>query len=150
MEVILLEKVENLGGLGDKVNVKSGYGRNYLIPTGKAVTATKSNVVEFEARRAGLESQAEELLSAAKARKEKLESLSVTVVRKAGDEGRLFGSVGAADIAAAAVAAGIELAKREIRLSEGPFRVLGEFEIQIHLHTDVDATIKLVIVADEG
>ena len=150
MEVILLEKVENLGGLGDKVSVRSGYGRNFLIPTGKAVTATKSNVVEFEARRAELEKQATEVLSAAQARKEKLDALSVTVTRKAGDEGRLFGSVGTADIANAAAEAGVELAKREVRLPNGPFHALGEFEVQIHLHTDVDAVLKLVIAADEG
>ena len=106
MEVILLEKVDNLGGLGDKVNVKSGYGRNFLIPTGKAITATKSNVAEFEARRAELEKQAAEALAAAEARKVALEGLTVTIARKAGDEGRLFGSVGTADIAAATVEAG--------------------------------------------
>ena len=145
MEVILLEKVENLGGLGDKVSVKSGYGRNFLIPTGKAVTATKSNVAEFEARRAELEKQAAESLSTAEARKVKLETLTVTIERKAGDEGRLFGSVGTADIAAAANEAGGELAKREVRLPDGPFHATGEFEVQVHLHTDVDATIKVVI-----
>ncbi len=149
MEVILLEKVDNLGGLGDKVNVKSGYGRNFLIPTGKAVTATKSNVAEFEARRAELEKQAAEALAKAEARKVKLESLTITIERKAGDEGRLFGSVGTADIAEAAVAAGGELEKREVRLPEGPFHATGEFEVQAHLHTDVDATLKLVIKAEE-
>lgn len=145
MEVILLEKVDNLGGLGDKVNVKSGYGRNFLIPSGKAITATKSNVAEFEARRAELEKQAAEALAAAEARKVTLESLTVTIERKAGEEGRLFGSVGTADIAAAATAAGAELEKREVRLPEGPFHSLGEFDVEVHLHSDVDATIKLVI-----
>lgn len=148
MEVILLEKVDNLGGLGDKVNVKSGYGRNYLIPSKKAVAATKDNVVAFEARRAELEKQAAESLAAAEARKAKLESITAKVARKAGDEGRLFGSVGTADIAQAAIAAGAELIKREVRLPEGPFHTTGEFEVQVHLHTDVDAIVKLVIEAE--
>ncbi|WP_260291641.1 50S ribosomal protein L9 [Sedimenticola hydrogenitrophicus] len=148
MEVILLEKVDNLGGLGEKVNVKSGYGRNFLIPTGKAITATKGNVAEFEARRAELEKQAAEALAAAEARKATLETLTVTIERKAGDEGRLFGSVGTADIAEATVAAGGELEKREVRLPEGPFHHTGEFDVQIHLHTDVDATLKVVITPE--
>ncbi|MCW8906469.1 MAG: 50S ribosomal protein L9 [Sedimenticola sp.] len=145
MEVILLEKIDNLGGLGDKVNVKSGYGRNFLIPSGKAVTATKSNIAEFEARRAELEKQAAEALAAAEARKTVLENLTVTIERKAGEEGRLFGSVGTADIADAVTAAGGELEKREVRLPEGPFHSLGEFDVEVHLHTDVDATIKVII-----
>ncbi len=145
MEVILLEKVDNLGGLGDKVNVKSGYGRNFLIPTGKAVTATKGNLAEFEARRAELEKQAAEMLAAAEARKAVLESLTVTIERKAGDEGRLFGSVGTADIAAATEEAGGTLEKREVRLPEGPFHATGEFEVEVHLHSDVNATLKVVI-----
>jgi large subunit ribosomal protein L9 len=148
MEVILLEKVENLGGLGDMVNVKPGYGRNFLIPSGKAVAATKDNVAEFEARRAELEKEAAAALAAAEARKAKLDDLTVTVKSKAGDEGRLFGSVGTSDIANAATEAGIELAKREVRLPEGPFHNTGEYEVQVHLHTDVDATIKLVIEAE--
>jgi len=149
MDVILLEKVENLGGLGDKVAVKPGYGRNFLIPTGKAVAATKANLEAFEARRAELEKQAMEALAAAEARKAKIEELSVSIARKAGDEGRLFGSVGAADIAAAVTAAGVELERREVRLSDGPFHNTGEYEVQLHLHTDVDATLKLVVVAAE-
>jgi large subunit ribosomal protein L9 len=148
MEVILLEKVDNLGSLGDKVSVKPGYGRNFLIPSGKAVAATKTNVAEFEARRAELEKQAAEALAAAEARKAKLDELSVTIGRKAGDEGRLFGSVGTADIADAVTEAGVELEKREVRLPEGPFHTTGEFEVQLHLHTDVDATLKLTIVAE--
>lgn len=147
MEVILLEKVDNLGGLGDKVTVKSGYGRNYLIPQSKAVSATKSNVEAFEARRAELEKQAAETLAAAEARKTQLEGITATVSRKAGDEGRLFGSVGTVDIAEAAVAAGAELQKKEVRLPDGPFHSVGEFEVQIHLHSDVNATLKLVIEA---
>jgi large subunit ribosomal protein L9 len=150
MDVILLEKVENLGVLGDKVNVKSGYGRNYLIPSGKAVAATKENLEAFEARRAELEKNAAEALAAAEARKAQLEALEVvSIARKAGDEGRLFGSVGTADIAEAVTAAGVELAKREVRLPEGPFHAIGEFEIQVHLHTDVDAVINLAIVAED-
>lgn len=145
MEVILLEKIDNLGGLGDKVNVKSGYGRNFLIPSGKAVTATKSNIAEFEERRAELEKQAAEALAAAEARKAVIENLTVTIERKAGEEGRLFGSVGTSDIADAVVAAGGELEKREVRLPEGPFHSLGEFEVELHLHADVDATVKVII-----
>jgi len=149
MEVILLEKVDNLGALGDKVSVKSGYGRNFLIPTKKAVAATKSNVAEFETRRAELEKAAAEVLAAAEARKTKLEELVVTVSRKAGDEGRLFGSVGTADIAGAATAAGVELAKKEIRLPDGPFHHTGEYDVALHLHTDVDAVLKLTVVAED-
>lgn len=145
MEVILLEKIDNLGGLGDKVNVKSGYGRNFLIPSGKAVTATKSNIAEFEERRAELEKQAAEALAAAEARKAVIENLTVTIERKAGEEGRLFGSVGTSDIADAVVAAGGELEKREVRLPEGPFHSLGEFEVELHLHADVDASVKVII-----
>ncbi len=150
MEVILLEKVDNLGGLGDKVTVKPGYGRNFLIPTGKAVAATKENVAEFEARRAELEKQAAEQLAAAQTRKEQIEALVVSVARKAGDEGRLFGSVGTADIAEAVTAAGVELNKSEVRLPNGPFHNIGEYEVQIHLHSDVDATLKLQVVAEQA
>ncbi len=149
MQVILLEKVDNLGALGDKVAVKSGYGRNFLIPTGKAVAATKTNVAEFETRRAELEKAATEVLAAAEARKTKLEELTVTVSRKAGDEGRLFGSVGTADIAQAATDAGVELAKKEIRLPDGPFHHTGEFDVSVHLLADVDAVIKLIVAAEE-
>ena len=149
MEVILLEKIDNLGGLGDKVSVKAGYGRNFLIPSGKAVAATKKNLAEFEARRAELEKQAAEVLQAAEARKARIEALErITIARNAGEEGRLFGSVGTGDIADAVTAAGVELAKREVRLPDGPFHVTGEFEIQLHLHTDVDAMLNLTIVAE--
>ncbi|PLY12071.1 MAG: 50S ribosomal protein L9 [Sedimenticola sp.] len=148
MEVILLEKVENLGTLGDQVKVRPGYGRNFLIPSGKAVPATKTNIAEFEARRAELEKDAAAALAAAEARKAKLEALSITIARKAGDEGRLFGSVGTADIAAAVTEAGVELAKREVRLPSGPFHITGEFEVDLHLHTDVDATLKMAIIAE--
>ena len=128
MEVILLQKIENLGGLGDKVNVKPGYGRNFLIPSGKAVVATNANLAQFEARRAELEKQASETLAAAEARKAQIEALTgVSVARKAGEQGRLFGSVGTSDIAAAVTAAGVELNKREVRLPEGPLHTTGEF-----------------------
>jgi large subunit ribosomal protein L9 len=149
MEVILLEKIENLGALGDKVNVKSGYGRNYLVPTGRAVFATKENLEAFEARRAELEKVAAEALAAAEERKTKIDALSISISRKAGDEGKLFGSVGTADIAQAASEAGVEIEKREVRLPEGPFHIIGEFEVVIHLHTDVDAVLKLAIVPEE-
>jgi large subunit ribosomal protein L9 len=149
MDVILLEKIDNLGVLGDKVSVKAGYGRNFLIPAGKAVAATKKNLAEFQARREELEKQAAAHLAEAQARKEKIEALgTVTISRNAGDEGRLFGSVGTGDIADAVSAAGVELAKREVRLPEGPFHATGEYDVQLHLHTDVDVTLKLAIVPE--
>jgi large subunit ribosomal protein L9 len=149
MEVILLEKVDNLGGLGDKVKVRPGYGRNYLVPTGRAVPANEANVAAFEARRAELEQQAAERLAAAEARKAQVEALgSVTVTHKAGEEGKLFGSVGTTDIAEACAAAGVEVAKSEVRLPEGPLRVAGEYEIELHLHADVNALLKVTIVAE--
>lgn len=149
MEVILLEKIENLGALGDKVAVKSGYGRNYLVPTGRAVFATKENLEAFEARRAELEKAAAEAMAAAEGRKAKIEQLSVTISSKAGDEGKLFGSVGTIDIANAATEAGVGIEKREVRLPDGPFHIIGEFDVVIHLHTDVDAVLKLAIVPEE-
>ena len=149
MEVILLEKVENLGNLGDKVAVRSGYARNYLVPQGKAKFATAENMAEFEARRAELEKVAAETLAAAEARGEKLNGMEVTITMKAGSEGKLFGSVGTADIAEAVTAAGVEIAKREVRMPEGVIREAGEFDIDIHLHSDVNATIKLTIVGEE-
>ncbi|MFN2308465.1 MAG: 50S ribosomal protein L9 [Gammaproteobacteria bacterium] len=148
MQVILLEKVENLGNLGDQVKVRSGYGRNFLIPTGKATSATPANIARFEERRAELEKAMAEALAAAEARKAQLEGLVVTIAAKAGDEGKLFGSIGTTDIAQAVIAAGQAIERHEVRLPEGPFRALGEFEVELHLHTDVDATIKLVIVAE--
>ncbi len=149
MEVILLQKIENLGALGDKVNVKSGYGRNYLVPTGRAVFATKANLEAFEARRAELEAAAAEAMTTAEERKTKIEQLSISISRKAGDEGKLFGSVGTIDIAQAVSEAGVEIEKREVRLPEGPFHIIGEFEVVIHLHTDVDAVLKLAVVPEE-
>ncbi|SFM42714.1 LSU ribosomal protein L9P [Ectothiorhodospira mobilis] len=148
MEVILLEKVENLGNLGDKVRVRPGYARNYLLPQGKAKFATEANLAEFEARRAELEKAAAEALAAAEARREKLEAMTVTVTAKAGGEGKLFGSVGTADIADAVKSMGVELEKREVRLPEGPLRQTGEFEVDLQLHTDVKATLKVVVAAE--
>ena len=151
MEVILLEKVANVGALGEKVTVKSGFGRNYLIPQGKAVFASAENVRLFEERRAELEQQAAEQLSSAEARKAQVEALAdgVTISHKAGEEGRLFGSVGTSDIAGACTAAGVEIAKSEVRLPNGPFRVAGDYEVELHLHTDVNAHLKVTIVAED-
>lgn len=148
MDVILLEKVGKLGSLGDKVAVKSGYGRNFLIPFGKAVPANDANVAEFEARRAELEKAAAEKLAAAQARGDQLTDLTVTIASKSGDEGKLFGSIGVRDIADAITAAGVEIDKSEVRLPEGTIRVIGDFEIAIHLHSDVDAVVKLSVVAE--
>ena len=148
MEVILLKKVDNLGNLGDKVNVKSGYGRNFLIPSGQAVSATEANLKAFEERRAELEREAASTLAAAEARKSKLEGVSLTIACKAGEEGRLFGSVGASDIAQAAQESGYDLDKNEIRLLAGAFRATGEYEVEVRLHTDVNVAIKLEIVPE--
>lgn len=149
MEVILLDKVDNLGNLGDKVSVKAGFGRNYLIPTGRAVPATADNLKVFEERRAELEKQVAEKLAAAETRKAQIEALGkVSISHKAGDEGKLFGSVGTSDIADACTAAGAEVAKAEVRLPEGPFRVAGEYEVELHLHADVNATITVEIIAE--
>ncbi|WP_426415830.1 50S ribosomal protein L9 [Aestuariirhabdus sp. LZHN29] len=147
MEIILLERISNLGDLGDKVNVKSGYGRNFLIPFGKAVPATAANVAEFEARRAELEKIAAEKRAAADARAEKLNGLELAISAKAGDEGKLFGSIGTRDLADAIIAAGVEVDKTEIRLPEGVIRQLGEFDVDVQLHSDVTATVKVIVTA---
>jgi len=149
MEVILLEKIDRLGGLGDMVNVKAGYARNYLLPKGIAKLATAENVAEIEARRAELESQAAATLKEAEERRDKIADLSVTITAKSGAEGKLFGSVGNTDIADAVTAAGVEVAKREVRLPEGPIRVAGDYEVTLHLHADVDAIVKLTIIGEE-
>ena len=149
MEVILLESVQKLGELGDKVTVKSGYGRNFLIPQKKAVPATAENLQQFEERRAELEAAAGYKLSIAKNRAEKVDELSITITTKAGEEGKLFGSITVRDIAEASEAVGVKLEKSEVRLPEGPIRELGEFEINIHLHPEVDAVLKLAVVAEE-
>ena len=149
MEVILLDKIAKLGGLGDKVTVKSGYARNYLLPKGKAVFASKDNVEKFEARRAELEAKLAEELATAEARAAKVAELGeVTIAAKAGDEGKLFGSIGTRDIAEAITEAGVEVVKAEIRLPLGTIRETGEFDIAIHLHNDVDTNVKLVVIAE--
>ncbi|MDX1655469.1 MAG: 50S ribosomal protein L9 [Candidatus Competibacteraceae bacterium] len=146
MEVILLEKIPNLGQLGEKVKVRPGYGRNYLIPQGKAAEATPANLRKFEERRADLERQAIGDLARAEERREQLTDLVVTLSVKAGNEGRLFGSVAPADIAGAVSAAGIELNKREVRLPEGPIRQVGEYPVEVHLHPEVDTTIHVNVI----
>ena len=148
MEVILLEKIANLGSLGDKVSIKNGYARNYLIPQGKAVVATAKKIAEFEVRRAELEKVAAEKLATAQKRAEALSKLSITIAHKAGDEGRLFGSVGTHAIADAIVKAGVAVEKQEIRLPHGTIRHLGDFDVDIHLHTDVNAKIAIKITAE--
>jgi len=147
MQVILLEKVTNLGTLGDKVTVKPGYARNYLVPTGRAVAATAKNLAAFEERRAELERAQADTLAAAEARAGQFSDLELTLTRKSGEEGRLFGSVTSADIAEAAVAAGVELQKQEVRLSES-IRTLGEFDVQIHLHSDVECSVRVTVQAE--
>jgi len=145
MELILLQKVVNLGNLGDKVTVKPGYGRNYLVPQGKAVPATAANLAEFEAKRAECEAKAKALLDEAQARLAKLEGASVTVKANASTEGKLYGSVGPRDIAEAFTAAGLPLEKSEVIMGEGPIRHVGEFEVQVALHADVETTVKVVV-----
>ena len=149
MDVILLAKVENLGALGDKVSVRSGYARNYLIPQGKAKFATAENIAEFEARRAELEAEAQAQLSIAEQRKAKLDGVVVTIAAKESAEGKLFGSVSNIDVLEALTGMGHEVEKREIRMPDGAFRNIGEFQIELHLHTDVNATITINIVAEE-
>lgn len=149
MEVILLEKVANLGNLGDKVNVRPGYGRNFLVPNQKAVSATKANLVMFEERRAELEKAAAETLTAAQARAAQLEGLGViTLKANASDEGKLFGSVAVSDIATAVTTAGVEVTKQEVSMPEGPIHTIGEYDISIHVHSDVAQTVKVVVEAE--
>lgn len=149
MEIILLDKIANLGTLGDKVSVKPGYARNFLIPQGKAVMATKDNLAKFEARRAELEARLNAELAAAQARAAELAALEgVVIASKAGDEGKLFGSIGTRDIADAVAAKGVKLAKSEVRLPNGNLRNTGEFEIQVQLHSDVEAIVKITVVAE--
>ncbi|MEW4982842.1 MAG: 50S ribosomal protein L9 [Cycloclasticus sp.] len=149
MNIILLEKVANLGNLGDKVSVKPGFGRNFLIPGGKAVLATPDRIKEFEARRADLEKAEADRLTQAQTRAEAVEKLSLTITHQAGEEGKLFGSVGLPDIIKACADAGVEIDKQEIKLSEGSIRQTGEFEVAIHLHSDVVATLKLAVVSED-
>lgn len=149
MDVILLEKIDRLGSLGDVVNVKPGYARNFLLPQGKAKVASADNIKDLEARRAELEAKAAESLQEAEARKAKLDGMAVSITAKSATEGKLFGSIGTTDIADAVTAAGIEIAKKEVRLPEGAIRMSGEYDITLHLHTDVDAVIKLTIIGEE-
>lgn len=148
MEVILLENIANLGDLGDKVTVKSGFGRNFLIPQKKAVPATAQNLKEFEARRAELERVAAEKLAEAQARAEKVQAITATITTKAGEEGKLFGSVTVRDIVEAAESQGVELEKSEVKLPEGPIRELGDYEIDIQLHPDVMVVLQTKVVAE--
>jgi large subunit ribosomal protein L9 len=148
MNVILLERISNLGDLGEEVAVKGGFARNFLIPQGKAVRASKENREVFEARRAELERVAQERLGGAQARAQKLEGVSVTIAAKSGEEGKLYGSVGTHDIADALTALGTEVAKSEVRLPQGPIRMIGEYDIEVHLHTDVEVTVKVTVVPE--
>ena len=149
MEVILLEKVDNLGGIGDKVKVKPGFGRNYLLPQGKATLATAANVAKFEARRAELEAKARGELEAAEARAEQLSGLSLTITAKVGAEDKLFGSIGTVDIAEACTEQGVPVERSEVRLPEGPIRVAGEHAIEFHLHADVNVEQTLTVIGEE-
>ncbi|PCI23096.1 MAG: 50S ribosomal protein L9 [Piscirickettsiaceae bacterium] len=148
MDVILLEKVANLGDLGDRVSVKPGFGRNFLVPNGKAVLATADRIAEFETRRADLEKAAAVRLQQAQTRAEVIQKLVLEVTHQAGEEGKLFGSVGMTDIIKVAADAGVTIEKNEIKLSDGAIRQTGDFEITVHLHTDVVTSFKLTIVAE--
>jgi large subunit ribosomal protein L9 len=148
MDVILLEKVGKLGSIGDKVAVKAGFGRNYLIPHGKALSATAANVAEFEVRRAALEAAEAESKKAAEVRAEKLTDLEVTITSSAGEEGKLFGSIGTRDIADAVTAAGVAIEKSEVRLPEGALRNVGEYAVDIQVHSEVTKAIKLIVAAE--
>jgi large subunit ribosomal protein L9 len=150
MELILLQKVANLGNIGDRVKVKSGYGRNFLLPKGKATLATAENVARFDARRAELERAANEELHRAQQRAAAIKEFKLTIVAKAGSEGKLFGSVGTADIAEAATAAGHALARSEVRLPGGPLRAVGEHQVALHLHADVEVELPVIIAAEEA
>lgn len=149
MNVILLDKVENLGDIGDMVNVKPGYGRNYLLPQGKAALATQKNLADFEVRRAELEKAAAEELAAAKARAELIKDMQLVIAANVGTEGKLFGSVGPIDIAEAFSKVGVKVARAEIRMPDGPIHETGDFVIGLHFHSDVDVDVNLKVVADE-
>ena len=149
MEIILLQKVANLGVIGDRVKVKSGYARNYLVPTGRATMATAANIAKFEAQRHELEAKAHEELASAQARALNFENFKLEISAKAGSEGKLFGSIGTADIAEAAVKTGHPITRSEVRMPNGPIRTTGEHPVQLHLHTDVDVTLMVTIVAEE-
>ncbi len=149
MELILLQKVANLGNIGDRVKVKSGYGRNFLLPQGKATVATPDNIAKFEARRAELEKAAQDELTSAQARAAKLENFKLSLSAKAGGEGKLFGSIGTSDVSEALNKAGHKIERAEVRLPQGPIRQAGEHTVQLHLHTDVTIDLPVVIVPEE-
>jgi large subunit ribosomal protein L9 len=149
MDVILLQKVANLGKIGDRVKVKSGYGRNYLLPSGRATAATPANIAHFEARRAELERAAGEELHSAQERAESLRDFRLSITAKAGTEGKLFGSVGTNDIAEGCTAAGHKVSRSEVRLPTGPIRAVGEYQVMLHLHTDVEVALTVIVVAEE-
>ena len=149
MEVILLQKIANLGNIGDRVKVKPGFGRNYLLPGGKATLATPENIAKFETRRAELEAKAAAELGTAKTRATALEGLKLSITAKAGSEGKLFGSIGTTDIAEACAKAGHPVERSEVRLPGGPIRTVGEHAISLHLHSDIDVPVALTIVAEE-
>ena len=149
MDIILLQKVANLGQIGDRVKVKSGYARNFLVPTGRATMATAANVARFETQRHELEARANTELAAAQARAVKFENFKLTLTAKSGTEGKLFGSIGTADIAEASVKAGQPISRSEVRMPTGPIRITGDHLVQLHLHTDVDVTLAVTIVAEE-
>ena len=148
MQLILLQKVTNLGGLGDKVNVKPGYGRNYLVPQGKATPATAANLAEFEAKRAEYEAKAKAQLDGAEGRKAALDGVEVTISANASTEGKLYGSISPRDIAEALTKHGHKVEKSEVVLGEGPLRRTGEHEVVVHLHADIDATVKVIVVGE--
>ena len=149
MEIILLQKVANLGNIGDRVKVRSGYGRNFLLPQGKATAATADNVARFEARRAELEKAAREHLVSASERADAMKDFKLTIQAKAGTEGKLFGSIGTSDIAEACQKAGFNVLRSEVRMPNGPLRTIGEHVVHLHLHADVDVPLAVTIVAEE-
>lgn len=149
MNVILLDSVENLGNVGDLVTVKPGFGRNYLLPSGKAALATKANIAEFEAKRADLEKAAAEEMKAARARADLIRGMELVISANVGSEGKLFGSVGTVDISEAFGKVGVEVARSEVRLPEGPIHEVGDYTIGVHLHSDLNVDVTLRVVADE-
>ena len=150
MDIILLEKIDNLGNIGDRVKVKSGYGRNYLLPQGKATLATPANIEKFEQRRAELEARDAQELTAAQERAEQLRVLTLELTAKAGSEGKLFGSIGTLDVADLCTSLGVPVERSEVRLPEGPIRVIGEHEIELHLHADLNVPMTLNVMAEES
>lgn len=149
MDIILLEKIDNVGGIGDRVKVKSGYARNYLIPKGKATLATPENIAKFESIRAELEAKAAGELAEAQGRAAKLEGQVITISAQAGAEGKLFGSIGTIDIAAACSELGVEIERSEVRLADGPLRMLGEHQVELHLHTDVNVALTVIVESND-